>query len=194
LNRGISLNWEKSRALLVLGVCECCLNPQNCVEKARELLMESVRCDQKNYDALTFLVTLAGGKKEILQDMIDSLEKTGHDNAAFFLRHELGDAFPLYQSIGAQLRMDLEKIVDSCRTRSVKMIFVNYPDEENPVLREVAAEKSISFVDMFEAFNRLWDSGEKRWDYFLPDLHCTEQGNRKIAEVLKPAVLEALAK
>ncbi|MDD2716440.1 MAG: GDSL-type esterase/lipase family protein [Candidatus Wallbacteria bacterium] len=191
LNKGIGLNWEKSRALLVLAVSESCLDPVNSIEKTKEYLMEAVRCDQRNYPALTFLITTFGGQ-EVMQSIIDSLEKSGHQNAAFFLRHGLGDNALLYEPIKKQLQIDLDLIIGICRKKGVQLLFVNYPNDENPVMRELSREQNVLFIDVLDAFNKLWVLGGKRWDYFLPNLDCSELGNRKIAEILKSKVSELL--
>ncbi|MDD2716439.1 MAG: GDSL-type esterase/lipase family protein [Candidatus Wallbacteria bacterium] len=192
LKRGIVLDWEKSHALLVLAVSESCLDPGNSTEKARGYLMEAVRCDQRNYGALNFLLTSFGGQQEDLQSAIDSLEKSGHPNAAYFLRQGLEHDFLLHEPVRRQLQLDLSRIIETCREKGVKLVFLNYPNDENPVMKELSREQNIPFIDILDAFNKVWAVGGKRWDYFLPDFHCSELGNRKIAETIAEKIPELL--
>lgn len=90
------------------------------------------------------------------------------------------------------VKADIEKTVRTCQRMGIKIILQNYPfyNNANEILKDVAEKYSLPFVDNEHVFTKLWDKGEKREDYFLPDAHCNDKGYRLTAENIYNKIIE----
>ena len=76
------------------------------------------------------------------------------------------------------------------------MIVQNYPvvsknPEMNQLLKRIARNKRVPFVDNYRSFQQLWKSGEKRENYFSSDdSHCNARGYGVIAGNVMQIIIE----
>ncbi|MDD2714286.1 MAG: hypothetical protein PHW04_00175 [Candidatus Wallbacteria bacterium] len=180
LERGVAMDWEMSRIRQNLGMIACLSHEEGCLKQAQEHFLAAVRLNQRNFSALSSLGVSASDWVEY-RGFIDTLEASGHREAAGWLRSRNENGNFQYLKVADWLAADLTRIAALCREYGAEPIFLNYPLFENPVLRKKAAELKLRFVDVCSEFSRLSGSGGNRWDYFLPDMHCNTRGNQVIA-------------
>ncbi|MDD5102250.1 MAG: hypothetical protein PHH62_04625 [Endomicrobiaceae bacterium] len=81
------------------------------------------------------------------------------------------------------LKIDVEKIIDICKEKNIKLIIQNYPFPYfavNKTLREISDKYNVTFIDNYIIFSNLVkENGYRR--YFLDFDHCTEEGHKIIA-------------
>lgn len=90
------------------------------------------------------------------------------------------------------LQADIEKIIDICRKKDIKLIIQNYPfpyHAVNNLLRQTAEKNNIIFIDNYSVFEKIAE--EDGYDkYFLDFDHCTPEGHRIIADNVYAALAE----
>ncbi len=86
---------------------------------------------------------------------------------------------------------DLEQIVQACQAQGVPVVLMNYPhdrfQELSALYERIARRQSLVFVDNQQSFQGL--SAEQ---YYLPDGHCSELGNARVASNARQAILKVL--
>ena len=86
---------------------------------------------------------------------------------------------------------DLEVAIGTCLSAGVPVVLMNYPGDHpkglSPLYDQVARRLSVPFVDNRRSFDGLPEA-----EYFLPDGHCTEKGNARVASNVKKEILEML--
>ncbi|MFA6217658.1 MAG: tetratricopeptide repeat protein [Candidatus Omnitrophota bacterium] len=106
---------------------------------------------------------------------------------------EFYNARDIGQKEGAWLEHDLDSIARICKEKNIPVMFQNYPfgfDFASLVLQKVAEKNSIPFVDNRRVFDALWEKGEKRGDYSVPDGHCNGKGYGVIANNIYEKLIE----
>jgi hypothetical protein len=93
--------------------------------------------------------------------------------------------------VEAWIRADLATAIARCRESGALVLMHDYPidDVRSDVLRAIASENQVPFVDHHPSFRALAEP-EK---YFAPDTHCNDLGYEVMARDLKPKVLEMLS-
>lgn len=91
------------------------------------------------------------------------------------------------------MESDLEKIIGICREKQIRIVLQNYPQEWEFLSpsREFAEKHGALFVDNRKAFNEMWERGERREDYFVPDGHCNDLGYSVVAKNIYDVILKA---
>jgi tetratricopeptide (TPR) repeat protein len=91
------------------------------------------------------------------------------------------------------MESDLEKIIGICREKQIRIVLQNYPQEWEFLSpsREFAEKHGALFVDNRKAFNEMWERGERREDYFVPDGHCNDLGYSLMAKNIYDVILKA---
>jgi len=74
----------------------------------------------------------------------------------------------------------LKYICRLCKERKIKMFLLSYPLFLAKRTAEAAEEEQVQLIDLRRSFFKKKNKNE----YFLPDGHCTQRGNRIIASVL----------
>jgi len=92
--------------------------------------------------------------------------------------------------LAAWAHADLARMIEECRARGARVVVQGYPNGgwSSGVLREVALEEDLPFVDQYQAFTALRAAGAQSADLFVPDGHPTPAGYRRMAEVLADAL------
>jgi lysophospholipase L1-like esterase len=100
-----------------------------------------------------------------------------------------GGADPL-ADLAAWAHADLARMVEECRAQGTRVVLQDYPNASrlNAVLRAVALEEGLPFVEQYRVFDDLLRAGAQRADLFEPDGHPTPAGYRRMAEVLADAL------
>ncbi|MCX5797385.1 MAG: GDSL-type esterase/lipase family protein [Elusimicrobia bacterium] len=88
----------------------------------------------------------------------------------------------------AWLRSDVQSIADECRRRGIGLVIMNYPPSPKFVwhdyrYQEMAASAGALFVDVQNAFAPSRAAGSQA-RYFVPDGHCSAEGNGIVARTL----------
>ncbi len=93
--------------------------------------------------------------------------------------------------VEAWIRADLATAVARCRESGALVLMHDYPidDVRSDVLRAIASENQVPFVDHHPSFRALAEPE----NYFAPDTHCNDLGYEVMARDLKPKVLEMLS-
>jgi tetratricopeptide (TPR) repeat protein len=91
------------------------------------------------------------------------------------------------------MESDLEKITGICREKQIPIILQNYPQrwEFLSPSSEFAEKHGALFVDNRKAFNEMWERGERREDYFVPDGHCNDLGYSLMAKNIYDVIVKA---
>jgi len=91
------------------------------------------------------------------------------------------------------MESDLEKIIGICREKQIRIVLQNYPQEWEFLSpsREFAEKHGALFVDNRKAFNEMWERGERRGDYFVPDGHCNDLGYSLMAKNIYDVTVKA---
>lgn len=84
---------------------------------------------------------------------------------------------------------DINAIIEICRKKSIPIVIMTYPLQNknvvfggvNEVLRDIARENRLILQDNERIFIKYYNNDES---LFLPDGHCSEKGNRIIADSL----------
>jgi len=90
----------------------------------------------------------------------------------------------IIQEIKKWVKQDLKKIIKICRENRVKLILQNYPvyTEVNSLLKQIAKEENIIFIDNYRSFRILLKQGGNGRKYLSADeKHCNADGYRIIA-------------
>lgn len=90
------------------------------------------------------------------------------------------------------IKHDLKKIIEICRRRGAKVILQNYPisTKVNFLLKQIAEEEKVVFVNNYITFERLFRS-KKRDKYISSDgAHCNANGYRIIAQKLYNKIIK----
>ncbi len=91
------------------------------------------------------------------------------------------------------MESDLEKIIGICREKQIPIVLQNYPEMTTLIgpSREFAEGHAVLFVDNRKAFNDMWERGEQRVNYFVPDGHCNDLGYSLMAKNIYDVILKA---
>jgi tetratricopeptide (TPR) repeat protein len=91
------------------------------------------------------------------------------------------------------MESDMEKIIGICREKQIPIALQNYPQEWETLspFREFAEKHGALFVDNRKAFNEMWERGERREDYFVPDGHCNDLGYSLMAKNIYDVIVKA---
>jgi len=76
---------------------------------------------------------------------------------------------------------DLERTISLCEKHNIRIILQGYPDYRrtelvNYVVKDLANERGIPFVDHTSIFSRILKEGASREQYFVPDEHPNARG------------------
>ncbi len=91
------------------------------------------------------------------------------------------------------MESDLEQITGIRREKQIPIILQNYPQrwEFLSPSSEFAEKHGALFVDNRKAFNEMWERGERREDYFVPDGHCNDLGYSLMAKNIYDVIVKA---
>lgn len=124
----------------------------------------------------------------IYQDLIQLYEGEGHSNKAAELGKEC------FWRVTAKNYIKMKEILDE---KKIKLVCVQYPMRNIAPLKEIFAAKSgIIFVDNEKIFKEAVNNGNYN-EYFMEKMfydfgHCTEKGNRLLAENIARTILKEL--
>ncbi len=92
----------------------------------------------------------------------------------------------------AWLREDLEAMLTLLGDRGVAVVLLDYPtdNQANAVLRAVAEERGLPLVPVRAAFEDRLARGVPPEQLFIPDMHCSDQGNALVAERIHRGLVE----
>ncbi|MBN2407829.1 MAG: tetratricopeptide repeat protein [Elusimicrobia bacterium] len=90
------------------------------------------------------------------------------------------------------IEYDLERIIDYCSDRGIRLILMNYPYPYhgiNEILQRTALAHGLPFIDNFSVFDSLvrQNSPER---YFKNDDHCTTEGHEIMADLIIRTIKE----
>ncbi len=119
---------------------------------------------------------------------------------ATVFKYELDKKYPMKgqwlagqpEKISAWTKAELKELIALLKTHQTKIIIQNYPplpagfysEEINRILREVAHEEKLPFLDNEKVFSEMWKSGLKRSDYHALDEHLNALGYEVVAQNL----------
>jgi len=91
------------------------------------------------------------------------------------------------------MKVDLGKMIQLCKAKQIRVILQNYPVDTKQFTPffELAERNSVLFVDHKKAFNKLWEQGEQKEKYFVPDGHCNDQGYAIMAKNIYDIIIKA---
>ncbi|PLX15569.1 MAG: hypothetical protein C0601_12580 [Candidatus Muiribacterium halophilum] len=84
---------------------------------------------------------------------------------------------------------DLNRIIDICRERQIRIIMIGYPHFDNVILKDVAEENDIEYIDLYNYFQPLYERDGIR-PYLLGDTHLSILGNERLADLLERDILD----
>ncbi len=127
-------------------------------------------------------------KPEEYVEIIDFLRDLARSNPFILDYIEMLKRQDVDREIDNWIKSGIGNIVKICQGEGIKIILQNYPsgDVVNQVIKEVAKEYTLAFVDNEQAFNELG----RREDYFLPDGHCNEKGYTIMANNIYNKMME----
>ena len=84
------------------------------------------------------------------------------------------------------IKADLNRIVDLIEASGARVVFQLYPNKSpaNRIIAEVALDRQLPLVKQLEIFARVAPDARDRKRLFLPDNHCSDEGNRLVAQNL----------
>ena len=90
------------------------------------------------------------------------------------------------------MESDLEKIIGICREKQIPIALQNYPQKRETLSpsSEFAEKHRALFVDNRKVFNEMWERGERKGDYFVPDGHCNDLGYSVVAKNVYDVILK----
>jgi tetratricopeptide (TPR) repeat protein len=89
------------------------------------------------------------------------------------------------------LENDLENIAALCHRKGIALIILNYPQyfpSENEALASLAARHGLQLVDLNTRFSQLVAQDGKGKYFQKDDMHCTQEGNRIMADSIFQAM------
>jgi len=91
------------------------------------------------------------------------------------------------------MESDLQKLIGMCREKQIPIVLQNYPEMTTLIgpSREFAEGHAVLFVDNCKAFSEMWERGEQRVNYFVPDGHCNDLGYSVVAKNIYDVILKA---
>jgi len=88
---------------------------------------------------------------------------------------------------------NIKKIIDTAKSRNIKIILQNYPNNSWQSLKQLAANNNVPFVDHNWVFTKLESREDyKNSDYFAEDGHCNNKGYFVMAENVYAAIKDIL--
>jgi len=90
-------------------------------------------------------------------------------------------------------KTDMEKIIQICSNKGIKMILSNYPKGNvrlSNKVKNLAWKYKIPFVDNLRIFSFLRAPGKKEEDYFYIDEHCNDRGYEMIAKNIYDVIIK----
>jgi len=108
-------------------------------------------------------------------------------NYIAFLKREGGD---FKAEALAWARHDLRQIQKICKERKIPFVIQSYP-EPLIQLKAFAGEIGALYVDNERVFEKLFEGGEKKEKYFVPDGHCNARGYGVIANNIYKVMVQA---
>lgn len=98
----------------------------------------------------------------------------------------------LEEELDNWVKFDVTKMIKICLQKKIKIILQNYPhpDIVNKVIEELAMEYSLPFVNNCHIFGKLWNKGERKEDFFVPDGHCNAKGYEIMAKNIYDKIVE----
>ncbi len=140
--------------------------------------------DLRCYPALLEVTRRLGRQGAVAQTLrgVDSAQARHH---ARLLEEEQGES-------SAWLREDLEAMLDTLEARGIPALLLDYPTDNhaNTVVRAVARERAVPLVPVREAFEERLSMGVPVERLFIPDMHCSDQGNALVAEQIHGTLAE----
>lgn len=91
----------------------------------------------------------------------------------------------LSREINLWIEHDLTEIVKICQKRKIRLIIQSYPTYplKKEIFERVCSRFAIPYIDHNREFQRLFETGAKREEYFNPGYaHCNEKGYARMAE------------
>ena len=166
--------------------------------EAIKWLKEGIKADPNesvNYGDITRIYRDTEGK---YVEIMEFLRKRAKDNPLALNFIEISTKEHVGKEVKDWVKSDIEKIIKICQNQGIKIILQNYPFVQgdlyggsiNEVIREIAKEYSLPFVDNEQAFNELWNKGERKEDYFTLDEHCNDKGYGIIAKYIYDKIIE----
>jgi tetratricopeptide (TPR) repeat protein len=123
-------------------------------------------------------------KDEDKKEFLKELSKDRRLPQGFINMLEVSNKINLNSEINRWKTHDIEEIIRICRENKIKIMLLDYPKPcaMNDILRNIAKNNSALFLDNDEIFRQLWNSGEKRGDYYSADGHCNARGYAMMAK------------
>jgi tetratricopeptide (TPR) repeat protein len=126
-------------------------------------------CIMKNQDKKEFLNELSKDYR-LPQGFIDMLKASSKGN--------------INDEVNRWKIHDIEKTIRICKENKIKIMLLDYPKPcaMNDTLCNIAKVNSVPFLDNDKIFRQLWNTGERRGDYFSADGHCNAKGYAMMAK------------
>lgn len=157
-------------------------------DEARKMLKKGLALSPDFLPCYEALIPLYrdGGKMKELRALLRRHSERNRVAASYLAVLEVGRS---QEKILSWIKADLNRAVDLSLASGARVILQLYPHHSpaNQVITAVARERSLPLVKHLEVFNRV--APEARMRLFLPDNHCSDEGNRLIARTLAHELL-----
>jgi len=149
----------------------------NSVFKNVEFIVKKGELTKELYSIASFLFT----EKDRQKELIDRNKLTSKISGS------------LYDNIIYKwLEDDYNKIYELCQKNNSKLVFVNYFESPMPVMKKVAEDKDIIFVDIYSYLKENINRKDEYKSLFQTDGHLTGKGNELTANIIYKTIEDEL--